>query len=292
MAGHGTAGSGRMRSGWPHNHGSYLPRGGLCDAGEPGTGQARSRRLGVPTEGRSSRSAPAGTGAEQVWCGVTAGPGPGAARRARTAIRHRKWRAPAGGRAGPARDQAVNQVSARRAGPVTRLPPARPRPAAMCHPVAVVRMAGMIIVVVQLTRPHARPCLGRPALSAGSPNPCARKLTRWRGISRPEDAVLRDRPCEPAWLAKNPLDLVPVGADRLLGVPAAAPLKVCLGFCAQLLDCPALGGVGVPPLPCGGSGQPAGKPGEVPWPGGRSRAPLARLPGRLPCPPGSRTPAG
>jgi hypothetical protein len=161
MAGHGTAGSGRMRSGWPHNHGSYLPRGGLCDAGEPGTRQARSRRLGAPAEGRSSRSAPAGTGAEQVWCGVTAGPGPGAARRAGPRSGTASGE-PGRGRAGPARDLAVNQVSARRAGPVTRLPPARPRPAAMCHPVAVVRMAGMIIVVVPAD-PAACPALPRQA---------------------------------------------------------------------------------------------------------------------------------
>src|SRR5271169_1793073 len=35
-----------------------------------------------------------------------------------------------------------------------------------------------------------------PTLSP--PNPCARKLTRWRGLSRTEDPVLRDRPSEPA----------------------------------------------------------------------------------------------
>ena len=79
-----------------------------------------------------------GTGAEQVWCGVTA-------------------RSPARpGEAGPARDEAANLVSARRAGPVTRLPPARPRPAAMCHPVAVVRVAAMTIVGVP-SRPGRMP---------------------------------------------------------------------------------------------------------------------------------------
>ena len=162
MAGHGTAGSGRMQSGWPHNHGSYLPRGGLCDAGEPGTRQGP-----VQAARRADRGPviPLSTSGDRCGAGLVrrdrrARPRRGTA--SRTAIRHRKSRAPAGGRAGPARDQTVNQVSARRAGPVTRLPPARPRPAAMCHPVAVVRMAGMIIVVVPAD-PAACPALPRQA---------------------------------------------------------------------------------------------------------------------------------
>ena len=31
------------------------------------------------------------------------------------------------------------------------------------------------------------------------PNPCARELIRWRGISHPEDPVLRGRPPVPGW---------------------------------------------------------------------------------------------
>jgi len=64
MACRGTAGSGPMRPGWPHGHGSYLPRGGLCDAGEPG-----ARHVGG---GSVIPLSTGGAGAEQVWCGVTA----------------------------------------------------------------------------------------------------------------------------------------------------------------------------------------------------------------------------
>jgi hypothetical protein len=201
-----------MRSGWPHNHGSYLPRGGLCDAGEPGTRQARSRRLGAPAEGRSSRSAPAGTGAEQVWCGVTAGPGPGAARRAGPRSGTASGE-PGRGRAGPARDLAVNQVSARRAGPVTRLPPARPRPAAMCHPVAVVRMAGMIIVVVPAD-PAACPALPRQAS-------IERRIAESGAVARRPTLVesersMRDYVC---WHWRSVADLVRAAEKLRCGCP-------------------------------------------------------------------------
>ncbi len=146
MAGRGCAGSGRMRPRWPHGHGSYLPRSGLWDAGEPRARHAGSGRLGTAGGGPVIPLSTGGAGAEQAWCGVTArsparrGPGrdPAAPQVA----------GPARGGPGPARDEAVTQVSARCAGPVTCLPPARPRPAAMCQPVAVVRLAGMTIVVV------------------------------------------------------------------------------------------------------------------------------------------------
>ncbi len=170
MAGRGSAGSGRMRPGWPHGHGSYLPRGGLWDAGEPGARHAGSGRLGTAGGGPVIPLSTGGAGAEQVWCGVTARSPARRGPAGRAGIqRHRRWRGLPGGGPGPARDEAVNQVSARCAGPVTCLPPARPRPAAMCQPVAVVRMAGMTIVVVPAGS-HAQPCLGRPALSAGSPD--------------------------------------------------------------------------------------------------------------------------
>ena len=64
MTGHGTAASGRMRPGWPHGHGSSLPRGGFCEAGEPGArhpGPRAARHAsggpGIPlSTGRTGRS--------------------------------------------------------------------------------------------------------------------------------------------------------------------------------------------------------------------------------------------
>jgi hypothetical protein len=149
-AGHGTAGSGRMSTGWPPGHGSYLPRGGLCGVGQPGA-RVRRRRADRPAQHRRDRC---GAGLvrrhRQVPSPVRHG-GPGRDPACKCGVRPRE-------RPDPGRDEAVNQVSARRAGPVTRLPPARTRPAAMCQPVAVVRMAAMTIAVVPAD-PAACPAL-------------------------------------------------------------------------------------------------------------------------------------
>jgi hypothetical protein len=146
---------------------------------EPGT--PRPGRLGTVDGGPCIPPSTGGTGAKQVWCGVTAR---SPARRG-TAGRDPapQMAGLAGGRPGPARDEAFNQVSARRAGPVTRLPPARPRPAAMCQPVTVVRMAGMTIAVV-------------PAGSAACP------ALPWQ--------VSIERPAESKWLA----NVLPEGVIR------------------------------------------------------------------------------
>ena len=67
-----------------------------------------------------------------------------------------------GGRPGPARDEAFNQVTAQRAGLVTRLPATRPRPAAPCQSTAVVRTADMTTVALP-TGPAAFPTVPWPA---------------------------------------------------------------------------------------------------------------------------------
>ena len=120
---------------------------GCRRAGSPArrvrTARHSRRRAGHPAQHRRGRC---GAGLVRRYRQVPGPARPGGPGRAGIQ-RHRRWRGPPGGGPGPARDEAVNQVSARCAGPVTCLPPARPRPTAMCQPVAVVRMAGMTIVV-------------------------------------------------------------------------------------------------------------------------------------------------
>ena len=98
-------------------------------------------------------------------------------------------RARPGGGPGPARDEALTQVTARRAGPVTRLPSARPRPATPCQPTAVVRTADMTSVALPTGPAAFQQCLGRPALSAGSPSMHGPVNSQFAGLSIAEQAV-------------------------------------------------------------------------------------------------------
>jgi hypothetical protein len=125
-----------------------------------------SRSLARPGSGRPGTadggpviSLTAGkTGAEQVSCGVTARSRRGTAGRA-AIRRHHEWRGPAGGEGRTPRGFQAFQPGKRPAGRARYTPAAaRPRPAAMCHPVAVVRMAGMTIVVLS-AGPAAFPVL-------------------------------------------------------------------------------------------------------------------------------------
>ena len=158
VAGRGTAGGGPMRPGWPHGHGGYLPRGGIGDSGRAGS-RARVPAARHGPQSRASRLPPGRTGAEQVSAACPPG-APGT-------WPHRKGGAWPGGGPGPVRDEALTQVAARRAGPVTRLPFARPRSAAPCQPTAVVRSADMTSVALPTGPPAFQQCLGEPALSAG-----------------------------------------------------------------------------------------------------------------------------
>ena len=145
-----------------------------------------ARRARVPAarhapQSRASRLPPGRTGAEQVSAACPPG-APGT-------WPHRKGGAWPGGGPGPVRDEALTQVTARRAGPVTRLPSARPRPATPSQPTAVVRTADMTSVALPTGPAAFQQCLGRPALSAGSPSMHGPVNSQFAGLSIAEQAV-------------------------------------------------------------------------------------------------------
>jgi hypothetical protein len=169
MAGRGLAGGGRTGPGWPHVHGSYLPRGGICDAGEPASGAPAFRRPGAAG---GPPGHPAHPRAGQWRSRSAAAPLPGPAAQRGGAGPDRDLAAPpvtgpAG--AGSARKVTLNRVSARRAGPVTRHRQARPQPAAMRAmrlPAAPGRSAGTTRPVLPTGLATVSPLPSRPAGSA------------------------------------------------------------------------------------------------------------------------------
>ena len=141
-----------MRPGRRHGHGGYLPRGGTGDAGRAGT------RAGLGSGGPAGRPGiPLTTG--QHRCGA----GQLRARWVAGTWLHPRMAGPGrGGRPGPARDEPFTQVTARRTGLVTRLPPARPLPAAPYQSTAVIRTADTTAVALP-TGPAASPTVPWPA---------------------------------------------------------------------------------------------------------------------------------
>jgi hypothetical protein len=128
MAGRDTAGSGRTRPGWRHVHGTFslmtgsaMPasRGVRVTAGRTGAKQVRHAQSLRPPRGSPGPVPPA----PQV-----AGPGRG------------ESRAPP--------EQTFYQLNGRHRERVTRLPPARLRPAAMRQPAALLHLADMTILLL------------------------------------------------------------------------------------------------------------------------------------------------
>jgi hypothetical protein len=154
MAGRGTAGGGPMKPGRMGHTPTSLAAGFAITA-SPGPG-GPARQAARPVIPLTARSDNGGAGQMQRHRQV---PSRRAAAPGQTAVRrHCRSRGPGlRGRAGPAREETFNRVSARRAGSVTRRPQARPRPAVMWPPAA----AG-----VSLTWPLSCCRLGRSLVSA------------------------------------------------------------------------------------------------------------------------------
>ena len=143
-----------------------LPRGGICDNGEP-----RSRR---PVAAGSPPGHPAHRAAGQ-WrsrSDAASPPGPVPARSGAGPDRGPEALEIAGtrpeGRAGPRREETFYRVSAGRAGSVTRRPQARPRPAVMWPPAAADGIADMttLMLPADLAAVSSLPLVGQRAAPA------------------------------------------------------------------------------------------------------------------------------